>query len=269
MPRSSTILSEIDASEKLYNIQTSTKNALIYGPAIVMFLCILFFVIPQTRQATLWMLDENHPVEMLTFLFAILGGLFGVALAFRSKRQGENALVYGFYILFSIGLILVGMEEIGWGQQFFGFATPSRMKSINEQGEMTLHNIKGFQSHNGLLRLAFGIGGLIGIWLSFYPYFKKIAVPANLLPCFIVITLHAIVDNYDSFFGPVKHFSYLIDCTSEVNELLISFAGFLYIWLNSRALSFNAQQKPFEKALIPNDINSHLPKRTELRLKHR
>ncbi|MDD5323236.1 MAG: hypothetical protein PHD43_22020 [Methylococcales bacterium] len=227
----------IENSEATYDIQASSKKAIIFAPVIIMFLFAVFLFIPTTRQATLWMLDENHPVELLTFVFALTGGIFGLALARRARKQGEKTLVVNFYIFFSVALIFIAMEEVAWGQKFFEFDTPTAWRAINLQGETTLHNVMGLQGHSEILRLIFGLGGLVGVCLSFHLYFQKIGAPVILLSWFLIITFHAAVDVYNDFFPIEPRFDYYINRTSELVELLIAISGFLYVILNSKMLS--------------------------------
>jgi hypothetical protein len=230
----SNIITALNASEETYNIRPHTKNAIISAPFIIIVFQAFFLFYPATREFGLWMLRENHPIELLTFAFFVIGGIFGFSLAFKASKSGETKMVYGFYALFSMGLILVAMEEIAWGQWFFGFDTPEAWKLINLQGETTLHNISGLQGHSEIFRLIFGVGGLIGIALSFYPYFQKIGVPMLLLSWFIIITLHASVDLFNDYVVIQKHFDRGIQITSELIELFIAISAFLYVTLNAR-----------------------------------
>lgn len=230
----SKIATALRTSEKTYNIQSQMKNAIMIAPVIIMFLQGIFLLLPGTRSLSLWMLKENHPVELLTFIVFVVGGVVGLLLALKTRRCGEKSLVYGFYTIFSVGLILLAMEEVAWGQWLFGFETPEAWRSINRQGEMTIHNLPGLQGHSEIMRLTFGVGGLMGVWLSFYPSFQKIGVPALLLPWFIIITLHASVDVFNDFVAIEEHFDYVMQRTSELVELLIAMSAFLYVHLNSR-----------------------------------
>ncbi|MFZ2170221.1 MAG: hypothetical protein WAW61_11355 [Methylococcaceae bacterium] len=189
------------------------------------------------------MLDENHPVELLTFVFALLGGIFGLALARRAKNQGEKTFVFSFYLFFSVALIFVAMEEIAWGQQFFKFDTPAAWRSINLQGETTFHNIVGMQGHSEILRLIFGLGGLVGVWLSFYPFFQKIGAPVILLSWFLIISFHAAVDYYNDYFPIEPRFDYYVRRSSELVEMFIAISGFLYVILNSKMLSNTLKER--------------------------
>jgi hypothetical protein len=233
----SNLMAAINLSETTYSIHTSTKRVIMLAPVIMMFLFAVFILIPETRKATEWMLYENHPVELLTFIFAFSGGIIGLALARQTKVHGETALVFGFYAAFSLALILVSMEEIAWGQKFLRFDTPAAWRAINIQRETTIHNIAHIHGHTEIFRLIFGIGGLAGVGLSFHRHFQKIGAPAILLPWFMVIALHAAVDVFNDYFPIEERFDYCIIMTSELIELLITISGFLYVVLNWKMLS--------------------------------
>jgi len=68
--------------------------------------------------------------------------------AFLASRRSISAGVtsYGLTLLAFAGLLfVVAMEEISWGQRLFGFGTPQLIAEHNVQGEMSLHNLGGFQ----------------------------------------------------------------------------------------------------------------------------
>jgi hypothetical protein len=237
----SNIVTALKSTEKTYGIRSRTKNAIFIAPFIIVSLQALLLLYPATRTFGLWILRENHPVELLTFAFSLIGGFIGFSLALKARKSGEKRMVYGFYALFSLGLLLVAMEEVAWGQWFFGFETPEAWKLINLQGETTLHNISGLQGHSETFRLIFGVGGLIGIALSFYPSFEKIGVPALLLPWFVIITLHASVDLFNDYVAIQKQFDYAMEITSELIEMLIAISAFLYVTLNARLFGARRQ----------------------------
>src|SRR5688572_3880089 len=95
--------------------------------------------IPAARPVAYWLILENRPVELLTFILLLAGGVLGVRLAWRVSGP---SWIRAFYAAFATGLLLTAMEEVAWGQQLFGFATPELLARINVQGETTLHNIK-------------------------------------------------------------------------------------------------------------------------------
>lgn len=206
-------------------------------PFICVFFYALFIALPSTRSAILWTLQENHPVELLTFLFLLVGGVKGLVLAWQTRRCGERRLVFAFYAVFSVGLLLTAMEEIAWGQWFFGFPTPAFLNEINVQGEITLHNLRGLQGHSEFFRLTYGLGGLIGVSLSSYQYFRKIGTPVILLPFFSIITILAGIDLYNDYFRIQENIDFAVRRSSELVEMLIGISGFTFVWLNARMLA--------------------------------
>jgi hypothetical protein len=235
------VSSALKKTETTYGISSFSKNAIMIAPIILLFLSFLFLSIRSTRLIMLWMLKENRPVELCTFLALLAGGLYGLVFTSRLQKQSEATWVIGFYMLFSLGLIVVGMEEIAWGQSFLKFKTPELFESINAQKELTLHNLRGLQRHSEVFRLIFGLGGLFGVMLGYFPRAQKIAAPTILLPCLLVITIHAIVDFYDDISPVGPRFNLLMQRTSEMVELLIGIAGLLYVSLNARMFSHMAR----------------------------
>lgn len=132
------------------------------------------------------------------------------------------------------------MEEIAWGQWFIGFETPAAWKSINMQGETTLHNIVELQGKSEILQLIFEIGGLVGILFSYYPRFEKIGSSILLLPWFMIIVFYAALDPTNDYIPIQAAFDYYISMTDELTELLIALTTLLYIQLNSRKMSYFA-----------------------------
>ena len=217
-----------------YAITPTLAATIALGPLLgFVTLCILFAV-PATRSTALWMIKENRPVELLTFGFLLLGGAKGLTLVRQTMKRKERAYIVGFYFLLSLGLLWTAMEEISWGQTFFRFATPSTWKAINMQSETNIHNLEVLGGRSELFRLAFGLGGMVGVWFSGSRMFRKIGVPIILLPTVIAITIHASVDLYVNIFRIEPQLAFLIDRSSEGTELLIGIIGVTYVWLNAR-----------------------------------
>lgn len=49
----------------------SLASVIALFPVAVFFLAVFFLALPVTRQGAIWLLEENHPVEMLTFVFLL------------------------------------------------------------------------------------------------------------------------------------------------------------------------------------------------------
>lgn len=208
-------------------------------PPVIFVLFAAALALPVTRSAAIWMLSENRPVEMLTFILLLLAGVRGLRLFYRLRTLGESALFYGFYFIFAAGLILTAMEEIAWGQQFLTFQTPLALQEINMQGETTIHNIRGLHGHTEYFRLLFGVGGLIGIYLGFYKKLAVISPPRRLLVWFLVIAAHALVDVTNDIVPIHKNFDAAISWLAELIEFLIAGAAFIYLSVNGAKLSLN------------------------------
>lgn len=203
-----------------------------FAPVLLFCLQAALLVHPDSRQVGLWILQENHPVELLTFvvfLFASVGGLF---VGFRARRCGASIEVYGFYGIFSVALLFIALEEVAWGQWLFGFETPEVLRGLNVQGETTIHNLRGLQGHSEILRLIYGAGGLVGVGLARLPRFRSVGASALLLPWFVVILLHASIDVFNDVVPIEAQFDCFMQKTSEFIELLIAVSAALYFWLN-------------------------------------
>lgn len=211
---------------------TRTRALIRIAPIVLVVLYACFIAIPSTRDLSLQMLKENHPIEQMTTLVFIVGGVVGLLLARKMWQRGEERNIYIFYALFSLGLLFIAMEEAAWGQWIFGFETPELWRMINRQGDMTIHNIAGLNGHSELLRLTFGIGGLVGIYVSKFPAMQKIQVPTLLLSWFLVIIVHALVDVYNDIFPIQDEFDYYITKTSELLELIIALSALLFLSIN-------------------------------------
>jgi hypothetical protein len=202
------------------------------APIALLSLAWLLLSRPATRTATRKLLMENQPVELLTFVFLMAGGILALALVRRLGRRGESALVRRFGIVFATGLFLVAMEEIAWGQHLLGFPTPDFLRGLNQQGETTLHNLPGLHGRTEALRLLFGVGGLVGVALQRSRTWRPVAAPGLLLPWFAVIAAHAALDLYADFLPVLRHVNFLLWSTAELVELLIAIAALLYVALN-------------------------------------
>ena len=231
-----TIYSNILKNKADYDIKFSTVKFILVFPFLATLSIILILALPLTRHFGLRLLEENNLVELLTFLFLFLGGIQGMLLVKKYKKKVLNKYEVFFYTLFSIGLLIVAMEEIAWSQWFLRFDTPELWKEINVQGETTLHNLKGMQGNTEVLRFIFGFGGTIGVLLSAKRTLKNIGAPFILLPYFIIIIIFSGLDFYGDYYTIHRYINYGISEMSEVIEMIIGVSGFLYIWLNDRKL---------------------------------
>ena len=159
----------------------------------------------------------------------------GLVLTWRLVRHREPFYLVGFYALFSLGLLVTGLEEVAWGQWLFRFETPDMFKNINKQKELTLHNIRGLHGHSEYFRLAFGLGGLLGLGAAFIKPLRRIAVPRILWSWILVVAVLAAIDFLLDIYRPDRYtYKTFGVYMSEVNEMLIGLVGALYIGFKAR-----------------------------------
>ena len=108
-------------------------KTIILTPFLILVLMAFITLYPGTRDFGIWLLAENKPVELLTFVIFIIGSVYGMKFSFNISKNHKYYIVL-FYGVFSFFLFFIAMEEIAWGQQFFDFKTPTSWKKINLQG---------------------------------------------------------------------------------------------------------------------------------------
>jgi len=195
--------------------------------------------LPASREGTFWIVTgERHPVEILTAIILFIAAGIGVSLVNRLRKSGAGWLPVGFFGFFAAGLLLVALEEIAWGQWIYRYPTPDFIRSWNQQGEVTLHNVGVLQGNNEYLRMVFGFGGIAGVVLGYLSSFRRIAVPVVVMPWFLSIATLAALEAYVSG-GRLflhKRITSVIFQMGETTELLIAIAGLLYVVLRRRNL---------------------------------
>ena len=231
---------------QLYNYKSlNCKDyKLIHDLQIIIFitpfflLAVFTFFLYYTDYSTFYkvMRKENHPVELITFIFLLAGSVIGFILSYKLTIAG-NKFVSVFYFIFALGLFFVAMEEISWGQWIFKFHTPDYMRGLNRQNEFNVHNIESVNLTFEILRVAFGLGGLVSILLLKFKSFKFLSSPLSLISWFVIILFFASLDLYNRFDtsslalyrGNIFWFTRKF---TEFLEMLISICAFLFILLN-------------------------------------
>jgi len=93
-----------------------------------------------------------------------------------------------------------------------------------------------------ILRVFFGFGGLLSIYLSRFNIFKYLSSPLSFISWFIIIFIFAGLDVYNLFDtsqqalhkGNIFWFTRKL---TEFLEMLISISAFLFIWFNYKKFS--------------------------------
>lgn len=87
-----------------------------------------------------WTFAEDGPAEWLTALVFIVAAvvLWRRSGALRRAGRRRTALVVAGVAALAA---FVALEEISYGQRFFGVTTPTWLAAVNDQGEITVHNL--------------------------------------------------------------------------------------------------------------------------------
>jgi hypothetical protein len=139
---------------------------------------------------------KEGPLELLTFL-ALIGSaawcLLGARNTLRKEGTGVARTIAGCYVVLGVGLSVVGMEEISWGQTYLQWATPESWAAINSQQETTVHNLLEQPTLHVIeqaILIAFVLSALIGIWLGMrkvHPFITAFAPHFSTAPILILI----------------------------------------------------------------------------------
>jgi hypothetical protein len=108
--------------------------------------------------------DEDSLLEWAQFAGFAAASIFALVCAWRFRKTGRPLLAL-VYLAFGLGCFFIAGEEIAWGQRIFGFETPEGLEELNEQEEVTVHNIDVVQQFTNGVYLLAGLYGSIGAWI--------------------------------------------------------------------------------------------------------
>lgn len=127
----------LDESAARWNITPRAARWLFWTPLAISALLPLLRLSPGAFRA---ILREDGPIEALTALLFLVAFLAGGRAAIRLLKKGYRSQGI-LYVLFAFIMFFCAGEEVSWGQRFLGFETPEAIEAVNDQGELTLHNI--------------------------------------------------------------------------------------------------------------------------------
>ena len=113
------------------------------APLIVWPVFLLYRIQVDDMKSYLRRISEGSLVEWLGFLL-----LFSAAiLLWKAARLQGAARVTLLMRTGAVGLFLLSMEEMSWGQMIFNWDTPELMNEHNIQHETNLHNLSFLNAH--------------------------------------------------------------------------------------------------------------------------
>jgi hypothetical protein len=145
----------LDQAAERWGIAPNAARWLFWAPVIISVLLPFLRLNGRIYHAVL---REDGPVEMATAILFFVAFLAAGRAALSLLRNGYR--VYGaIYVAFAFVMFFCAGEEISWGQRILGFSTPAPLEEINDQNELTLHNIEGALD---TLKVVMMIGGAVG-----------------------------------------------------------------------------------------------------------
>ena len=116
-------------------------------PAMLMVLCIAYFVSPETFHILMAKDDLQTSlalVEHATVIVLLPGILAGILLLVRHHNILPNPWIKLWFLLWTLACIYFAGEEASWGQWLFHWQSPEWFINHNEQHETNLHNISSW-----------------------------------------------------------------------------------------------------------------------------
>lgn len=187
---------------------------------------------------------EDGPLEYSSVIFWILSAIVLLTHVFKQKKNAVNNFQCLPYSLLIIFFILSAGEEISWGQRLLNITTPNFLKSINVQGEITLHNIGStsiFSNAFFLLTLLFFI--VIPLLakehdnIKTYLHHYSIPIPNRFVVYifFIILFIWLFIGIRFGTLGfhPFMLFHYKSQMDDEIFEFLASYSFFAFSIMDS------------------------------------
>jgi hypothetical protein len=192
--------------------------------------------------------SEQGVIENAQVLFLLLFIGFGSNILWRKTPLPHPRLRVWILLLIAGGLYTL-VEEISWGQHYFGWLTPAWIADLNSQDQTNLHNVDGeifyqiprvlvmYLPYN-LLLAAIYVGGLV------YPLWTRGRRPSWYWPTYVGIVWAALtacaslplaIAEWLNRPLPARH--------GELQEYFMY--GFLFIYLYSLHYRLGASQSEF------------------------
>ena len=139
------------------------------GALLLLFSYSLFFLLPNEQLISLT--EEDGIVEWTGAVFLFLAAVF-FFLSYWKNQHRNNFRWFKtskniFYLLLGILFLFGFFEEISWGQRIFNISTPEALKKINNQDEITIHNLYFFFEEDGWKKYLNENKLLTIFWFSF------------------------------------------------------------------------------------------------------
>lgn len=187
-----------------------------------------------------WLLNINSEVYYRLFGFEQTGewvqaGCYFLAAGFGVKAftmlnkdisdyRNIKKIGIAFFIL---GMLLITLEELSWGQKIFKWESPLLFLEINAQGETNLHNTYGANMH--LLFMAIGLYGGLG-WIV--KKYVKSQISDLFIPDWHFSIFFFQVFLFYFYYDFIRPVFFIINNEQELFEFVLAF-GFLFFSISN------------------------------------
>lgn len=218
------------ANLKVKALESSWQKILLLG-GIIFLICMNFLSVlnPELFKT---LIKEDSLFENLQTLFYFSAAVFAFITSLKLVLVKKKVLFVFFMLLASILFFIAG-EEISWGQRIFNLETPPIIDNINRQNELTIHNIKYFQSKIDYIYMFIGLlgafSGLIAkkFFPKFYSKYEIAFPPLVLIFYFLAAFRYYFLNQFMVFSYQLFTFERIsIGDRQEVSETLLAF-GFM------------------------------------------
>lgn len=211
----------------------------------------LFFYLKSSESVYYdYLVSEDSITEYLQAVAYLASGVILIITGIR-RSNAIDRLQKILFIVAGLGILLVAMEEISWGQRLFGIKTPEWFQTHNIQNELSIHNLKPIQK---TIHFFYALTGFIFSfgWIPFRYNFKNTTLPPGIISIVRMLKPHWYLMTY--FLPLFLFYTFLILTGSpgkyftfndqEITELLLSLGLLLYSLLILRSVNQRGHEYP-------------------------
>ncbi len=181
---------------------------------------------------------EDNVIEYLTAFAYFLAFAFSILVL---KNIKKNKVVFSIFIGLSAMFLVVGLEEISYGQRIIGLDNPD-VQSQNKQSEINIHNLESIQPYRHFYYITVSFLGAFSWWIipkiTKNELFIKCLPPKFLFSYFISVLVmyiavksapleHRALIVIDDFLIPVTY-RFIIRYDSEFFEMILALGLMLF-----------------------------------------
>jgi len=130
------------------------------------------------------LIQEDSVIEYAQAFFYFLSSIisFIVSIKILKNKITLHGVLYG---ILAIGLLLISLEEMSWGQRLFNIPNPDYFKQHNVQNEISFHNLDTVQPRLHKIYILIGAYGAFA-WLFVQAFMPRVKTKCRHIVNFVV-----------------------------------------------------------------------------------